>query len=593
MGGGLENDSGHDLVIDAQDSVWVTGETESFGAVGIDMFLAKFSSNGSFASSVRWGGSGDEQGNAIAFDAQGSIWVTDETKSFGVTRADTFLTKFSPGSNMTYAVRWGSSGSDSQANAIAIDAQGSIWVSGVDPLHRYMSLAQFSPAGNLTQLRTFSHLFSSDASFGKSLAVGNQGELWLLGAIRTSYVTILKTDRYANVANIFPGSEQLIATLPVVISNQTYFINNATLTDVRESIQRSIDRYGPEIEAIDFPVTTSLDLFFTGISFYQHSGEVNQIEISKGVEFTYAIGVERSYSLADKVFSGRYEAKLLNVQLADGTALPDWLHYNSKTGVLKGVWPVNSEYDRLALRVGHRQTSNFISLELVSSGSPCAKHSSVKALTGVTIKDMAYGAQGALWVLGDVQEFGAVGKGIILARFSSEGSLTQALRWGGINDDSGVALATDAQGAVWITVNTKSFGAVGMDVFLAQFSSGGTLLQALRWGGGNNDRANALAIDAQNSVWVTGYTNSFGGSNDEAFLIKLSPDGNVTRALWWDSYSSDRGEALAIDAQGAVWVVGTGYFGRSPDANIFLIKFSSAGNLTRAITWGGLGAASI
>jgi len=107
------------------------------------------------------------------------------------------------------------------------------------------------------------------------------------------------------------------------------------------------------------------------------------------------------------------------------------------------------------------------------------------------------------------------------------------------------------------------------------------LLYSTYLGGGGDDRAEAIAIDSSNSVYITGYTSYsnfpvtasnayqtvFGGGNcykgpcGDVFIVKLEPDPLSTGVSL--SYSSlfggsnfDLGHAIALDAAGFVYVAG-------------------------------------
>src|SRR3990172_549257 len=96
-------------------------------------------------------------------------------------------------------------------------------------------------------------------------------------------------------------------------------------------------------------------------------------------------------------------------------------------------------------------------------------------------------------------------------------------------------------------------------------------------GSGMFDGANAIAVDANGNVYVTGYSYGSGTSSDYA-TIKYDTNGNE---LWTARYNSpgnsyDQAAAIAVDANGNVYVTGYSYSGTSSD--YATIKYDTNGN---------------
>jgi len=90
--GGTAEDDGNAIAVDANGNAWVTGQTKSTdfppksplyatNGGGFDVFVTKFSSTGSLLFSTYIGGGSDDSGNAIAIDASGNAFVAGGTKS--------------------------------------------------------------------------------------------------------------------------------------------------------------------------------------------------------------------------------------------------------------------------------------------------------------------------------------------------------------------------------------------------------------------------------------------------------------------------------------------------------------------------------
>jgi hypothetical protein len=120
----------------------------------------------------------------------------------------------------------------------------------------------------------------------------------------------------------------------------------------------------------------------------------------------------------------------------------------------------------------------------------------------------------------------------------------------------------------------EEYGGGGADAFLAKFSITGTLKYLTYLGGSSTEWGCDLALDSEDNAVVTGFTSSDdfpvlhaiqeeGVSYPEMFITKVTPDG---QGLVFSSYlggsSSDYGNAVAVDSEDRIIVSGQT---KSPD----------------------------
>jgi hypothetical protein len=148
---------------------------------------------------------------------------------------------------------------------------------------------------------------------------------------------------------------------------------------------------------------------------------------------------------------------------------------------------------------------------------------------------------------------------------------------GGSGHDAALAVAADAAGNMYVTGWTDStdFPATGglarggsVDAFIAKVNLAGALVYCTYLGGSGDDRGQAIAVDAQGNAYVAGSTGSsnfplmaplqttLGGSRT-AFVSKLNAAGTaLVFSTYYGGNGADSANAIALDAAGAVYVAG-------------------------------------
>jgi len=155
-----------------------------------------------------------------------------------------------------------------------------------------------------------------------------------------------------------------------------------------------------------------------------------------------------------------------------------------------------------------------------------------------------------------------------VAMFDEAGSLQWVRQFGASADSSTLpdAMALADDGSIYVVGATS--GAFPdqtltsqYDAFLAKLAADGEPLWFRQMGSGQHNSMRAVAVDADGSVLVAGYTmgelvsGQYAGDVD-AFVMKYAPDGGLVWARQFGTEVADSPYSLVVDSLGAVKVVG-------------------------------------
>ena len=186
-------------------------------------------------------------------------------------------------------------------------------------------------------------------------------------------------------------------------------------------------------------------------------------------------------------------------------------------------------------------------------------------------------------------------------------------------DESGWILACgDFQNTVDFdpSANTLNLTSAGVnDVFVTKVDASGQVQWARRIGGPETDVCRSILTDATNNIYLCGsfegtadfdpgpgVVNLTAGTEADAFLVKLDPQGNLLWAKKMGGNGYDYARSVTLNAAGFVCI--TGFFSETADfdpgpgvspltsngeEDIFVAQYSISGGYVRAQSFGGTG----
>jgi len=179
--GGSEWEEGNGVAVDGSGNIYVTGTTNNFGAGSYDLILLKYNADGSLLWQKTWGGSDWDFGYGVAVDGSGNIYVTGRTENFGAGNDDLVLLKYSADGSLLWQKTWGGSNTD-WSWGVAVDGSGNIYVTGRTKSFGAGSsdliLLKYSADGSLLSQKTWG---GSDGDYGNDVAVDGSGNIYVTG----------------------------------------------------------------------------------------------------------------------------------------------------------------------------------------------------------------------------------------------------------------------------------------------------------------------------------------------------------------------------------------------------------------------------
>jgi hypothetical protein len=164
----------------------------------------------------------------------------------------------------------------------------------------------------------------------------------------------------------------------------------------------------------------------------------------------------------------------------------------------------------------------------------------------------------------------------------------------GNGDDEIKAMAIDNAGNVYVTGYSFS-GANGNDYVTIKYNTSGAQQWLARYNGpgSGNDVANAIAVDNEGNVYVTGVSDQLTGTyiNDDAATVKYNAQGIQQWVARFNGVAqrADAGNAIKRDAAGNVYITGftTVKTGAYTKKDFLTVKYNSSGAAQWNLTYNG------
>lgn len=653
--GGPENDNGADIALDADGNVYVAGSFSLIAdfdpgpgsatlvsAGGGDVFFAKYDASGNYLWAKRIGGTGNQYCTDLVLDGGGNIFLTgafENTADFdpgagtvNLTSAgdlDGFFAKYDAAGNYIWAKQIAGT-NDASAYSLAVDGSGDIYLTG-----DFFETADFDPGVGTANL---SSAGLSDIFIAKYNASGNY--MWAKRIGNTSYDTGTKVLLDGNgdmcLLGYFGGSPDFDpgAGTAIVTGAGDYDCFFAKYDASGNYIwAKGIGGTGRDF-GHDLALDANNNFYITGqfrntVDFDPGAGTVFLTSTGFSDIFIAKYNPSGNYLWSTAIGGLEYdEGACISVSSAGkisvGGEFEDFVGFDF--GVNKTA--ISPQGDIFIMQYSAAFAFEWVN-HLVPFQSP--GHSSCAAIA----KDASGNVYATGGFSGTTVDFDpgpgtanlAGNDDIFIVKYDPLGNYLWAKKIGSIQGtDYASAIALDGNGNIYITgvfeqtvdfdpgAGTAELTGIGRgDVFIAKYDPSGNYLWAKRMGDYEIDAGDAIALDANGNVYITGTfvgtvdfdpgagtANLVAPGNRNVFIAKYSSAGNYLWAKDIGGPSTDEAGDLALDASGNVYVTGsfqnTADFDPGPgtatltsygSADIFIAKYTTAGNYLWAKQMGG------
>lgn len=167
-------------------SIYVTGESDN--GANYDYLTIKYNSNGDTVWQKKYDNGSNEYSRAITVDAEGYVYVTGFCTSTYSSTLDCLTIKYNPSGDIVWQKVY-DSGVDEQANAIAVDGNGNIYITG--RAGQDCLVIKYTSNGDIVWERKYD---GGRIEIGRSIAVDSYGNVYITGSsiegTKGDYLTI-------------------------------------------------------------------------------------------------------------------------------------------------------------------------------------------------------------------------------------------------------------------------------------------------------------------------------------------------------------------------------------------------------------------
>ena len=179
-----------------------------------------------------------------------------------------------------------------------------------------------------------------------------------------------------------------------------------------------------------------------------------------------------------------------------------------------------------------------------------------------------------------------------IAKYNSSGTIQWLNQLDSTSDSFAQGLVIDSSNNIYVTGHTEgSFdgntNSGGSDIFLIKYNTSGAKQWSLQTGSSGNEYGKGISVDSSGNIYITGHTSSEldGNSNlggKDSFVMKFDSSGAKQWTVQMGTSYNDYANAMGVNSDGDLFVTGGTDGGLDGNVNsggtdIFLFKLNSSG----------------
>ena len=175
-------------------------------------------------------------------------------------------------------------------------------------------------------------------------------------------------------------------------------------------------------------------------------------------------------------------------------------------------------------------------------------------------------------------------------KIQSSGEIIWSKTFGGSYNDYGYSVISLNDGGCIVAGSTRSYGDVNGDAWVIRTDSDGTILWENTYGGSSSESIRSIKKTNDGGYILVGHTDSYGSGYDDAYLLKISIQGEMQWYKTFGGQGTDNGRNVVETSDGSGYLI-FGYsdsYSISGSYDLWVIKTDALGNEEWHKTFGGV-----